>query len=195
MNSKTIGITIGEAAGIGPEVTRKALDSGRLNSNFDYQIIGETSGCELGKPTPETARAAFDALEKSVALALENKIVAVVTAPISKSQLYAAGFNFPGQTEFFAARCDVKNFAMCLTGGALTVALVTAHVPLAEVPGLLDSREIVRVGSLLANFLALRLGNQKRVPRIAVAGLNPHAGESARSGVKKSKLSRPRLQN
>src|SRR5204863_766658 len=89
------------------------------------------------------------------------------------------GFKFPGQTEFFAERCGVKNFAMCLTGGKLTVALVTSHISLAKVPGALKQSEIVRIGLLLADFLARR-GIES--PRIAVAGLNPHAGESGKIG-------------
>ena len=77
-------------------------------------------------------------------LALGGKIAAVVTGPIHKARSQAVGFEFPGQTEFFAARCRVKSFAMLLTGGALTVALVTAHIPLAQVAGALRGTEIVR---------------------------------------------------
>jgi 4-hydroxythreonine-4-phosphate dehydrogenase len=93
--------------------------------------------------------------------------------------MHAVGFEFPGQTEFFAERTSTKNHAMCLTGGALTVALVTAHVPLKDVPGLLSVEEIVRVGKLLADF-----SRQRGIvrPRIAVAGLNPHAGEGGDLG-------------
>jgi 4-hydroxythreonine-4-phosphate dehydrogenase len=93
--------------------------------------------------------------------------------------MQAIGFEFPGQTEFFAVRCGVQDFAMLLTGGALTVALVTAHIPLRQVAEQLSAPEVVRVGSLLAKFLQLRLTG---APRIAVAGLNPHAGESGALG-------------
>ena len=89
------------------------------------------------------------------------------------------GFKFPGQTEFFAERCGVKNFAMCLTGGKITVALVTAHLPLRKAASALQQSEIVRVGLLLADFLNSRSVSS---PRIAVAGLNPHAGESGKLG-------------
>lgn len=174
-----IGITPGDAAGIGPEIVRQALDSGKLDPAFSCRIIGETPDCIPGCPTPATARAAFDALETSVQLALTGGIAAVVTGPIHKHWMQAVGFPFPGQTEFFADRAETKNFAMLLTGSALTVALVTAHVPLREVPALLNESEIVRVGKLFADFLALRNG---KTPRIAVAGLNPHAGESGAFG-------------
>jgi len=118
-------------------------------------------------------------MEESVRRLLVGEIQAVVTGPVCKHALHRVGFEFPGQTEFFAARAGVENFAMCLTGGALTVALVTAHVPLARVASLLSVEEIVRVGRLLQDFLILR---GKKNPRIAVAGLNPHAGEQGDMG-------------
>jgi 4-hydroxythreonine-4-phosphate dehydrogenase len=174
-----IGITLGDAAGIGPEVVAAALASGKLDTRFEYRVIGKSTGATPGVPTPESARGALAALEESARLLRVGEISAVVTGPIHKARMQAEGFAFPGQTEFFADRAGVRDFAMCLTGGALTVALVTAHVPLREVPGLLSSQEIIRVGRLLAAFLQRRLG---REPRIAVAGLNPHAGESGALG-------------
>jgi 4-hydroxythreonine-4-phosphate dehydrogenase len=102
--------------------------------------------------------------------------------------MYNAGFEFPGQTEFFAERCGVKNFAMVLTGGKLTVALVTVHVPLREVSRSLRTDEIVRVGLLLNDFLRRRGIEQ---PRIAVAGFNPHAGESGAIGSEETEIIEP----
>jgi len=96
--------------------------------------------------------------------------------------MYEAGFKLAGQTEFFAERCGVKNFAMLLTGGKITVALVTTHIPLSEVPGALKQAEIVRVGRLLVDFLRCRSNPATAGPRIAVAALNPHAGESGKIG-------------
>src|SRR4051812_8118802 len=174
-----VGITLGDQAGIGPEIVRAALASGRLPADAEYSVIGPTVDCSLGQPTQETAQAAFDALEEAVRLALRGELDAVVTAPINKARMYEIGFKFPGQTEFFAERCGTKNFAMLLTGGKLTVALVTVHVPFRDVPDALKAEEVVRVGLLLYNFLRRR-GIQG--PRIAVAGLNPHAGESGALG-------------
>ncbi len=91
--------------------------------------------------------------------------------------MHDVGFIFPGQTEFFAERTGTENFAMCLTGGKLTVVLVTAHVPLREV--VLTQEEVVRVGNLLAEFSIRR---KIAKPRVAVAGLNPHAGEEGDLG-------------
>jgi len=172
-----IGITLGDPAGIGPEIVRAAL--AEADPRFEYRLIGDPGDATPGQPTDTTARAAVAALEESAQLAMAGEIDAVVTGPIHKARAQAVRFEFPGQTEFFAARARVKNFAMLLTGGALTVALVTTHVALADVPRLLTSAEIERVGLLLADFLRLRLG---RTPHIVVAGLNPHAGESGAMG-------------
>jgi 4-hydroxythreonine-4-phosphate dehydrogenase len=174
-----IGITLGDPAGIGPEIVQAALASGRLPETAEYSIIGRPVACSLGQPTPETAHAALNALEEAAALALRGDIQAIVTGPIHKARMYQIGFQFPGQTEFFANRCGVKNFAMLLTGGKLTVALVTAHLPLREVSSALRKDEIIRVGLLLEDFLRRR---GMATPRIAVAGLNPHAGESGALG-------------
>jgi len=174
-----IGITRGDQAGIGPEVVAAALASGELSSACSYQIIGEQVDAVLGKPDAATARAALDALEQAAQMLKGGQIDAVVTAPVGKEGLHELGFDFPGQTEFFAERLGCDNHAMCLTGKNLTVALVTIHVALADVPGLLRREEIVRVGRLLADFCRQR-GIQS--PRIAVCGLNPHAGENAAFG-------------
>ena len=177
--SLRISITLGDPAGIGPEIVRAALSSGQLPDEAEYEVIGTYPDCSLGEPSIETARAAAAALEEAVALARTGEIDAVVTGPIHKARMYEVGFAFPGQTEFFAERCGVKNFAMLLTGGKITVALVTTHLPLSQVVSSLTTGEIVRVGLLLADFLRRRL---VRTPRISVAGLNPHAGESGALG-------------
>ena len=174
-----IGITRGDQAGIGPEVVAAALASGELSSACSYQIVGEQVDAVLGKPDATTARAALDALEQAAQMLKGGQIDAVVTAPVGKEGLHELGFDFPGQTEFFAERLGCDNHAMCLTGKNLTVALVTIHVALADVPGLLRREEIVRVGRLLADFCRQR-GIQS--PRIAVCGLNPHAGENGAFG-------------
>lgn len=183
-----IGITTGDPAGIGPEIIRAALASGKLPNHADYEIIGATDGFSLGKPTPSSAHAAREALETAARRALARELDAVVTGPIHKARMYEIGFEFPGQTEFFAARCGVENFAMLLTGNHLTVSLVTTHIPLRAVAENLRSEEIVRVGKLLAGFL-VRRGQR----RIAVAGLNPHAGESGALGREEIEIIAPAI--
>jgi len=197
-----IGITLGDCAGIGPEIVDLALKSDRVPKSAGYKIVGKYPDCSLGQPTLETASAAAVALEEAITLARRGELDAIVTGPIHKARMYEVGFKFSGQTEFFAERCGVKNFAMCLTGGKLTVALVTTHIALSDVPNALKQTEIVRVGLLLADFLRCRslnlavAGNLTALsgqvsktdrpvtggPCIAVAGLNPHAGESGRLG-------------
>ena len=174
-----IGITLGDCAGIGPEIVELALKSDRLARAADYRITGKYPDCTPGHPTRETARAAAAALEEAVTLARWGDLDAIVTGPIHKARMYEVGFKFPGQTEFFAERCGVKNIAMGLAGGKITVALVTAHIPLHRVARSLRQSEIVRVGLLLAKFLRVRSNGK---PRIAIAGLNPHAGESGKLG-------------
>ena len=186
-----VGITLGDCAGIGPEVVDLALKSGRVARAADYQIIGKYPDCTPGRPTAETARAAAAALEEAVTLARRGELDAIVTGPVHKALMYKIGFKFPGQTEFFAERCGVKNFAMCLTGGKLTVALATAHIPFRKVPQALKKSEIVRVGLLLAEFVRCR---GKSAPRIAVAGLNPHAGESGKLGREEIEIIAPAVE-
>jgi len=201
----SIGITLGDCAGIGPEIVNLALRSDRVPKSAEYQIIGKYPDCQPGSPTAETARSAAAALEEAVTLARRGELDAIVTGPVHKARMYEVGFKFPGQTEFFAGRCGVKNFAMCLTGGKITVALVTAHLPLRKAASVLLQSEVVRVGLLLADFLQRRslargaprnsTALSRRVSddamnahrdgvtlRIAVAGLNPHAGESGKLG-------------
>ena len=185
-----IGITLGDCAGIGPEIVDLALKSGRVPDSAEYVVIGRQPNCHPGEPTIETARTAGAALEEAVTLARRGELDAIVTGPVHKARMYDIGFKFPGQTEFFAQRCGIKNFAMCLTAEKITVALVTTHIPLRKVPRALKQSEIVRVGLLLADFLRSR---SKSAARIAVAGLNPHAGESGRLGREEIEIIAPAI--
>jgi 4-hydroxythreonine-4-phosphate dehydrogenase len=204
----SIGITLGDCAGIGPEIIDRALQSGRVPDSADYVVIGRQPNCEPGQPNIETARAAAAALEEAVTRARRGELHAVVTGPVHKARMYEAGFKFPGQTEFFAERCGITNFAMLLTGGKMTVALVTAHIPLSEVPRALKQCEIVRVGLLLHDFLRRRaaahlFGLTEQVSNpparheariaVAVAGLNPHAGESGKIGREEIEIIAPAI--
>ncbi|MEO6848512.1 MAG: 4-hydroxythreonine-4-phosphate dehydrogenase PdxA [Chthoniobacterales bacterium] len=187
--SRRIGITLGDSAGIGPEIVEAALASSLLPKGFEFVVIGEELEGIAGKPSEMSATAARNALEESVAMALKGDLCAVVTAPVSKHSLHKIGFDFPGQTEFFATRCNVQDYAMLLTGGGLTVALITAHLPIKDAIAALSSGEIERVGNLLADFLLLRKSN----PGIAVAGLNPHAGEQGDLGSEESEIIEPAI--
>lgn len=179
MGRKRIGITRGDQAGIGPEVVRGALESREWPGDVEFVLLGREIEVTPGIPSRESSEAALEGLEEGARLLAAGEIDGVVTAPVSKEGLHEVGFDFPGQTEFFAERCGVTDYGMCLTGENLTVALVTIHVGLAEVPGLLTTEEVVRVGRLLENFCRRRTG---RDPRVAVCGLNPHAGENGAFG-------------
>jgi 4-hydroxythreonine-4-phosphate dehydrogenase len=186
-----VGITCGDPAGIGPEIVKAALQSSKLPPGVEYVVIGSSDAFAPGKPGVASAQHALAALEEAVVLARSGEIQAVVTGPVSKKWLHDAGFPFPGQTEFFASRCGVTDFAMCLTGGKITVALVTAHLPLVDVSRVLTRSEIVRVGHLLAAFL---IDRRIRQPRIAVAGLNPHAGEAGDLGSEEIEVIAPAVE-
>jgi len=183
-----IGLVAGDPAGVGPELLAEALR--HPPEGVILTVVGDASARTPGHPDRAGSERAVAALEEAARRALSGELAAVVTGPVSKKHLHEAGFAFPGQTEFFAARAGVEDFAMLLTGGPLTVALVTAHVPLKEVASLLTTAEIVRVGGLLARFLRRR---GIASPRIAVAGVNPHAGEQGDLGDEEGRLIVPAI--
>lgn len=174
-----IGYTLGDQSGIGPEVISAALASGELPEEAEYRLIGARADVPVGRPDPESAKYAFEHLEQAAQALREGTVDAVVTAPVCKETLHEAGFRWPGQTEFFAERLETNNYAMCLTGKRLTVGLATIHTSLQSVPSLLNTAELVRIGTLLKDF-CLRKGIRR--PRIALAALNPHAGEHGAFG-------------
>ena len=185
-------ITLGDPAGIGPEVVAKALASGQLPAGFDFQVLGEAHAGTPGSPDARSAAAALNALEASVRiLKSDPDAVAVVTAPVSKASLQNSGFPFPGQTEFFAEYFGIQDFAMCLSGQRLSVGLATIHIPLASVSEELSKERIVSTGRLLAGFARRRF---RREPRIAVAGLNPHASEGGRFGDEEARIIAPAIE-
>jgi 4-hydroxythreonine-4-phosphate dehydrogenase len=134
-----------------------------------------------GKPSAATAAAVIGAIERAARLALAGEAAAIVTNPIQKKPLYEAGFAHPGHTEFLGALAELDAPpAMMLASDELRVVPVTIHRPLAEVPGALSTAEIVRVGRIAAAALSRDFGIAR--PRLAVAGLNPHAGEAGALG-------------
>jgi len=197
---KTIGITLGDQAGIGPEVVDAALCDVRLSEWYpdgvEFRIISKRVEVTLGNPSLDSAQAAYDDLKLSVELLRSGEIDAIVTAPVAKEQLHRVGFDYPGQTEFFADALSCVNYAMCLTGEKLTVALVTIHVPISTVPASLKEIEIVRVGKLLENFCRKKRKslNISGEPKIAVCGLNPHAGENGAFGKEDEEIVAPAIE-
>ncbi len=185
-----IVITLGDPAGIGPEVIDLALASGKIPSGFEIEVLGDRRAGTPGKPDARSAAAARDALNEAVRQLKSGAADAVVTGPVSKEGLQSLGFPFPGQTEYFADAFNVSDFGMLLTGDTLSVGLATIHEPLARVPGLLTEERIIRIGTLTAGFLKRR---GILHPRIAVAGLNPHAGENGAFGDEESRIIQPAI--
>jgi len=140
---------------------------------------------QAGHPSTAAGPRVIDWIETAARLALDGEAGAIVTAPIAKATLYQAGFKFPGHTEFLGALAppidpDARGPVMMLTAGDLRVSLVTIHEPLRRVPDLLTHDAIVNAGAVTAN--ALRRDFAIAFPRLVVAGLNPHAGESGTIG-------------
>ncbi|RZM08451.1 MAG: 4-hydroxythreonine-4-phosphate dehydrogenase, partial [Sphingomonas sp.] len=158
-------------------------------------ILGVQDAGEIvpGVPDTEGARCALQSLEMAVGLVREGAARALVTGPVSKSQLYAIGFTYPGQTEFVAERCGVSrdNAVMMLAGPDLRVVPMTTHVPLADVPGLLTIELIVAKARATVRGLQRNFGIEQ--PRLVLAGLNPHAGEGGALGREEIDVMEPAL--
>ncbi len=149
---------------------------------------------EPGKPSPATAAATIRAIEMAVAFVRQGEGTAIVTNPIAKSVLYAAGFKHPGHTEFLAELAaqpgkPAPHPVMMIWSDALAVVPVTIHIPLREVPVRLTSSLIIETGIIANRDLKVRFGIAN--PRIAVAGLNPHAGEGGALGHEDDEIVRP----
>jgi 4-hydroxythreonine-4-phosphate dehydrogenase len=148
-----------------------------------------------GVPTPGNAGAVADWIEEAVGLALSGEASGVVTAPIAKAPLYAAGFRFPGHTEFIAELTADAPFAgvrgpvMMLTARDLRACLVTIHTPLAQVPELVTADRVVRTARVVHDALRRDFGVAR--PRLALAALNPHAGEGGALGLEEIEVLAP----
>jgi len=214
-----LAVSLGDPAGVGPEIIAKAWQwrqsaatpiffgigapaaikavwSGPIevignpseaadcfgNALPILQVGGRSSQIVPGRPSLEGARYALDALEMAVGLTRSGVAAGLVTGPISKTQLYSVGFTHPGQTEFIAERCGMAtdNVAMMLVGPTLRTVPVTSHIPYQDVPRELSTERIVMKGRTTIKGLQRLFGIDR--PRLAVAGLNPHAGESGLLG-------------
>jgi len=149
------------------------------------------AGLPVGHVDARAGRAAFDYVVRAIDLALAGTVKGVVTAPLNKAAMHAAGLDFPGHTEILAERSGAKDVRMMLTNGELSVVLDTIHVPLRAVPDLLSvEHELATIR--LAHGAAKSMGIAR--PRVAVAGLNPHAGENDAFGREDAAVIRPAVE-
>lgn len=142
-----------------------------------------------GRPTPDTGKAMLQYITTAADMALQGRVDAVVTAPINKTALRMAGSRFAGHTELLADRTGAGPYAMMMAGDRMRIILVTIHVPLSEVPGRLSIMKILETIRLAYQGLVDRFGI--REPRVAVAGLNPHAGEDGMFGSEEADVIAP----
>jgi 4-hydroxythreonine-4-phosphate dehydrogenase len=144
-----------------------------------------------GHPDPANAPAVIASIEYAVRLALAGEVGGIVTNPISKATLYDAGFRYPGHTEFLAALTDTRLPVMMLAAPALRVVPVTIHVSLRQALDQLTTDGII--ATAIVTHTALRDQFGIRAPRLAIAGLNPHAGESGALGTEEQTLIAPAI--
>lgn len=217
MDARTkVGITLGDPAGIGPEIVAAALhaaprewrdriivygDRGPLERGAkamgvpvpDVTLVGSGEGDRsvAGVPDRHSGAAQVTYLETAVAAASRGELGAIVTAPISKTWARRAGFEFLGHTEMLATRLGARDVAMFFVGPKLKVALTTVHRPLAEVVTDLSTDRVRVVIELVAASMVRDLG--VAAPRIGVVGLNPHAGEDGLLGDEDAEIIAPAL--
>jgi 4-hydroxythreonine-4-phosphate dehydrogenase len=177
---------------------RAVADPDEAATCFDAALpvirAGGSQTVQPGVPDLDGARNALDALELAVGLARSGAAAALVTGPVSKSQLYTIGFSHPGQTEFVAERCGVSRdmVAMMLLGPSLRTIPVTTHIPIQGVSDALSVDRIVAKGRVTARGLQRQFGID--APRIVVAGLNPHAGEEGMIGREEIEIIAPAIE-
>jgi len=187
-----IGITMGDPKGIGPEIIQKALQKASIRKLCRPVVFGEATYFDWKKSrrlTPcQCGKLSGFSIEQAAHACLEGYVDAMVTAPISKAHLRAGGYTYPGHTEFLAdlAGVPVQDVRMMMAGPQLKVVLVTIHEPIAKVASLLTQRNIFETIRITHQSLNNRWGLKK--PRIAVAALNPHAGESGMFGNEETKV-------
>ena len=172
-------------------------DPREVDTAFDVGLpllaLPSAEATNAGRPSVAGAHCSLDCLELAVGLARSGSAGAVVTGPVAKEQLYAIGFSHPGQTEFVAERCGISpgNVAMLMCGPTLRTVPVTTHVPFAKVPGVLTAALIESRGRTTLRGLQRLFGIAE--PRLAVSGLNPHAGEGGALGREEIEIIAPAI--
>ncbi len=172
----------------------KDPDSGTYNfGSIDVLNLSEIDPNKIswGNPTVQTGKAMIHYIQVATDLAIQRRIAAMVTCPINKTAMQLAGFPYNGHTELLAERTKSDNYAMMFAGDRLRVVLATIHVPLRDVPSILSKQKILLTIKLTWQTLRERFGI--KTPRIAVAGLNPHAGEGGMFGNEEKDIITPAI--
>lgn len=201
---KPLAISLGDPAGIGPEIVGRALEqlqlpvwvfgsrawSGTIRADR-FVDVGGAGALRYGTIAAEHGRVALDSIEAAVRAIRDGHCSALVTAPISKQAIALAGSPFPGHTELLAALAGLtrygEEFAMYFDSPSLRTVLLTVHVPLRDAIDAIDAQSIAALARLTAAGYAKIYGSS---PRIAVAGVNPHAGEGGRFGKEEEEIAR-----
>ena len=185
-----IGITAGDPAGIGPEIARKAADDPGVRAVCEPVIYGPAPGVTFapGVLAADAGRAAYEAICAAVRDAQDGVLAAVATAPVNKRAFARAGLPWKGHTDLLGHLTGSPRVAMMFWSEPLKVVLATVHVPLSEVPRALTEELLVSIIELTASELP-RFG--VTTPRLALAGLNPHAGEDGLLGDEEQRVLRP----
>jgi 4-hydroxythreonine-4-phosphate dehydrogenase len=164
------------------------LVKGQINV---LDVWNDTSGIPSGKPSPESGLKAFQSLEKAFSDVRLGKMKALITAPIDKKNIQQKGFSFPGHTEYLAAGTDTADYLMLLVSGALRVGVVTGHIPLKSVADALNTADILKKVKVLHESLKNDFGITN--PKIALLGLNPHAGDGGLLGEEEQTVIQPAI--
>lgn len=212
-----IAITLGDPAGVGPEVLLKALPYFKRHLK-KFLIIGDKKVLEAraklfslklpheveilsvseldvepSQPTLEGFQAMLTYLETAISLAKEKRVKAIVTLPITKEGLAKVGSKYRGHTELLADAFGVKDYVMCFYGKRLIVSLLTTHLPLKEVPGALSEEKVISVAKLSYEFLR-KIKPKKKSLSLALCGVNPHAGEGGLLGEEELRILFPAVE-
>jgi len=212
-----IAITLGDPAGVGPEVLLKALPYFKRHLK-KFLIIGDKKVLEAraklfslklpheveilsvseldvepSQPTLEGFQAMLTYLETAISLAKEKRVKAIVTLPITKEGLAKVGSKYRGHTELLADAFGVKDYVMCFYGRRLIVSLLTTHLPLKEVPGALSEEKVLSVAKLSYEFLR-KIKPKKKSLSLALCGVNPHAGEGGLLGEEELRILFPAVE-
>jgi 4-hydroxythreonine-4-phosphate dehydrogenase len=191
-----IAITVGDPAGIGPEIAVKAARDPRVVGVCRPVLYGphspeQLAGFPCGQVSAASGQAAYEAIVAATRDALAGTVDAIATAPVNKAAFSAAGLRWLGHTDLLGHLCQSPDIAMMFWSDRLRVVLATVHIPLADVPRAITEEGLLRVMRLTARSLP-RFGITQ--PRLALAGLNPHAGEDGLLGTEEDAVMRPALQ-